>query len=100
MPSASQSRPSGDGAGARARAVSNLPLAGGGEVAFGVEGEPEPAPQARPTAMLRAVAGDYFHVMGIRVVDGRTIGPGDNSSAPPVLMLSQTLARRLFRGET
>jgi putative ABC transport system permease protein len=79
-------------------AVSNLPMAGGGSSAFRVEGEPEAAAAARPTATLRSVAGDYFAAMGIPVVDGRAINSRDDSSAAPVVVLSKGLAQRLFGG--
>ncbi|AHG92444.1 permease (plasmid) [Gemmatirosa kalamazoonensis] len=79
-----------------AGAVSNVPLAGSGAAAFRVEGAPEPASDARPTAMLRGVAGDYFRAMGIRVLDGRPLGARDDADAPRVVVVSEGLPRRLF----
>jgi predicted permease len=74
--------------------VSNIPLAGSGSSAFGVEGAPETG--THPTAMLRGVAGGYFRAIGIRLVEGRAIGPHDDGTAPRVVVMSEGLARRLF----
>ena len=83
--------------GARAAgAVSNVPLAGGGSTTLHVDGVPEPRAAARPEAMLRGVAGDYFRAMGIRLVEGRALGPRDDSAAVPAIVVSEGLARRLF----
>jgi len=79
-----------------AGAVSNVPLAGSGAAAFRVEGAAEPSSDARPTAMLRGVAGDYFRAMGIRVLAGRPLGARDDADAPRVVVVSEGLARRLF----
>ncbi|HJU73657.1 MAG TPA: FtsX-like permease family protein, partial [Gemmatimonadaceae bacterium] len=77
-------------------AVSNLPLNGGGTNTFRVVGQPEPDPARRPEAVARGVAGDYFRALGIQLVDGRTFDSRDDSAAAPVLMISQSIARRFF----
>jgi predicted permease len=82
-----------------AGAVRQLPLAGGGTNTYRVEGEPEPDPARRPEATMRGVAGDYFRAMAIRLVGGRVFTSRDDSSAPPALVVSAGLARRLFRDE-
>ena len=80
-------------------AVSQLPLSGGGSSAFQVIGAPEPLPSARPEATRRAVAGDYFEAMRIRVVDGRQFTRQDDSTTQRVIMINESLARRLFANE-
>ena len=77
-------------------AVSNLPLAGGGTNTFRVVGAPEPATSARPEATMRAVAGDYFRALGIRLVAGRQFTSRDDSASRPVVMMNESLAGRLF----
>jgi predicted permease len=77
-------------------AVSELPLNGSGTATFRVEGAPEPDPAARPAAMLRGVAGDYFRALGIPVVEGRPLGARDDGAAVPAVVVSDGLARRLF----
>jgi predicted permease len=81
-------------------AVSQVPLSGGGMGRLHVDGAaPEPTRAARPEAMRRLVAGDYFRAMGIRVVEGRALEARDDSTAPPALVMSEGLARRLFGPE-
>lgn len=46
-----------------------------------------------------AVSPDYFRVMGIRFIQGRAFTEQDNSSAPGVAIVSQTVARTLWPGE-
>ncbi len=47
-------------------------------------------------ANVRIVAGDYFDVTGIDLVAGRSFQPADGSEAPPVLLISRSLADRNF----
>ena len=44
------------------------------------------------------VSGDYFRTLGIPLLEGRTFGGADTSSAPPVVIVSRSLARRFFPG--
>jgi putative ABC transport system permease protein len=50
-------------------------------------------------AVMRAAGAAYFDVMRIPVVAGRSFDRGDNSSAPPRVVISQSLAERLFVDE-
>ena len=79
-----------------AGAVSSAPLQGGGTNTFRVEGQPEPPASRRPEATMRAVAGDYFTAMGIPLRAGRAFTADDDSSSRPVMIVSETLARRMF----
>jgi putative ABC transport system permease protein len=81
-------------------AVSNLPLFGGGTNTFRVVGAPEPPSTSRPEATMRAVAGDYFDAMRIRLVAGRQFATRDDSGSTPVIMMNESLARRLFGART
>jgi len=47
---------------------------------------------------LRSVTPDYFEAMGIRIVSGRGLRASDNSDAPPVALINETLATRYFPG--
>ena len=47
-------------------------------------------------AVMRSTAADYFEVMKIPIVSGRGFGPDDNRSAPLRVVLSESLAQRLF----
>jgi putative ABC transport system permease protein len=77
-------------------AVSNLPLNGGGTNTFRVDGQPLPDRARRPEAVMRAVAGDYFRAMGIRLIDGRVLDARDDSTAAGVILINESFARQLF----
>ena len=83
-----------------AGAASQVPLSGSGSGTFRVEGDPEPDLAARPRATSRGVAGDYFRVMGIHIVEGRGLDSHDDSTSPKVVVMSEGLARRLFGHES
>jgi putative ABC transport system permease protein len=58
----------------------------------------------RPTevgreAVVRTASTDYFDVMRIPVVAGRSFEPRDNSAAPRRVVVSESLAQRLFASE-
>src|SRR5580658_1388725 len=46
-----------------------------------------------------AISPDYFRVMGIRFLKGRGFTDQDNSSAPGVVIISQSVARTLWPGQ-
>ena len=58
-----------------------------------------PSPPAAPDDDLRGVSADYFRVMGIDVVAGRGLGPGDRAGRPRVVVINRAMARRHFPGE-
>jgi predicted permease len=58
-----------------------------------------PLPQ-RPLAGLQAVSEDYFALLRIPLVAGRAFTPLDRDGAPGVCVINQSLARRLFPGES
>jgi hypothetical protein len=43
-----------------------------------------------------AVSDDYFRLMGMRLVRGRTFGPQDVATAPPAILIGETMARRYW----
>jgi putative ABC transport system permease protein len=48
---------------------------------------------------LRRALHDYFAAMGIPIVRGRGFDRRDGPDAPPVVVINETMARRVFRGE-
>jgi predicted permease len=42
----------------------------------------------------------YFHALGVRLIRGRTFEPRDDASAPGVVVVNETLARRYWPGES
>jgi predicted permease len=77
-----------------------LPLSGwwGNEV-FRIEGQPDPAPDSQPNADYRIASEDYFQTMGIPLVAGRTFTARDDASAPAVVIVNETLAKRYWPGD-
>jgi predicted permease len=63
---------------------------------FEIEGEPTPPGEARPRADFRIVSGEYFHTLGMTLVQGRTFVPTDTRHAPKVVVVNQALADRHF----
>jgi predicted permease len=64
---------------------------------FGVEGH-TPAPgEAEPHARLRIVTPGFFTALGIPLLSGRDFDDGDAGSGEPVVIVSQSVAQRLFR---
>jgi predicted permease len=64
-----------------------------------VEGETYPSGTLPPLTLFRAVSGGYFETMGMRILRGRPLDRGDVDRKEPVAVISQTLARTIFRGE-
>jgi putative ABC transport system permease protein len=80
-----------------AGAVTSLPLGGSSmSFRFAVEGETAPAPGEQRQAQYRAVSPNYFHTMGIPLISGRDFAESDAADAPGVVIINETMARRLF----
>jgi putative ABC transport system permease protein len=77
-------------------AIDTLPLAGGPHYGYFIESRPPYTPATRLAANFRIISPDYFHAMGIPLVEGRTPGEQDSGTAPGVLVINQALARRDF----
>ncbi len=78
-------------------AVSYLPFGFGVQGDFQLEGHrhlPKGYSVAKP-----AISPDYFRTMGIPLVSGREFTERDNSSAPGVVVLSQSVARHFWPAE-
>jgi predicted permease len=84
-----------------AGAAIGLPLSGfNPRSPYGVAGRPVvPLPQ-RPLAGLAIVSDDYFSLMRIGLASGRTFTSADRENAPNVCIVNESLARRLFPGES
>ena len=66
---------------------------------FVVEGFEPASGQPQPTAEQLLISPDYFRTLGIRLRAGRVFGDADNSTAPQVIIINQTLARQYFEDQ-
>jgi predicted permease len=84
-----------------AAAAIGLPLSGfNPRSPYSVGGRPVlPLPQ-RPLAGLAIVSDDYFKLMRIPFVEGRAFNPDDREGALGAAVINESLARRLFPGES
>jgi predicted permease len=86
--------------GVRAAAFAQmLPLQSWGWTAtFSIVGRPPFARAERPVVELRYVTPDYFNALGIPILRGRPFSDADHATAPRVIIVNDTLARRYFGG--
>src|SRR5262249_21611373 len=77
-----------------------LPLVGTPRAPYAVGGRPVPPLPQRPLANFNVVSEDYFKVMHIPLVVGRPFAPSDREGAPGAIIVNESLARRLFPGES
>ena len=85
--------------GVRAAGVSDvLPFAGDPAWQVGVKGQIYPKDQ-HPESYIRMVSDGYFAAAGIRLEAGRGFTEQDRASSEPVVIVNQTLARVLWRGQ-
>jgi predicted permease len=69
------------------------PLAG---YSRGTQVAPREKPDARLPTNYNLVAPDYFATLGIPIVQGRSLDRRDRLDAPPVVVVSRVLARKLW----
>ena len=74
-----------------------LPLRGGGDTRYWIEGDAQTTETAR-NALINVVADDYFQTMRIPLTSGRVFGR-DDRTGPNTIVLSRRMATRLFRNE-
>ena len=60
-----------------------------------IDGRPVPNSEL-PEVQFRRAMHNYFETMGIPIRRGRTFDPKDGATAPPVAVINETMARRLF----
>ena len=63
-----------------------------------VEGRPVPAAEL-PEVQFRRAMHNYFETMGIPIRRGRNFDTNDTPSAPPVAVINETMARKLFANQ-
>ncbi|MFY9803802.1 MAG: ABC transporter permease [Candidatus Acidiferrales bacterium] len=80
--------------------VSTLPL-GGRVTKLSAEMENHPPSSSEPLPLFweNTVSPDYFQVMNIRLLSGRTFTAADASATPPVIIITAATARRYWPHE-
>jgi macrolide transport system ATP-binding/permease protein len=64
------------------------------------EGQPQPAPGEGLSVLYNAVGPGHFDALRIPLLQGRDFSASDTSDAPRVCVVNQTLAERLWPGES
>ena len=82
-----------------AGAANALPLEPGWRIPFEVDGRPAPRVEERPIAQHVTASDGYFEVYRARLVRGRLFAAADSSTAEPVIVVNETLAKQVFPGE-
>jgi putative ABC transport system permease protein len=83
--------------------VTAVPYANGGDVDtdnFSIEGRAPASRSDRPIAFIETVSPKYFSMMKIALRQGRLFSDSDGASTAPVAVISESLARRYFSGES
>jgi putative ABC transport system permease protein len=80
-----------------AATTSILPGEGWGGSAFTVEGVPTAGWKLK-FAMFASITGDYFHAMGIPLLEGRAFTPDDRADTPLVIVVNETMAKHAWPG--
>jgi putative ABC transport system permease protein len=75
-----------------------LPLATGWQTPFIFEGLAPITVGSEPLLNAAVVSPEYFATARIRMVAGRGFEPSDQEGGPPVVVVSETVARRFFGG--
>ncbi|GLC25682.1 ABC transporter permease [Roseisolibacter agri] len=65
---------------------------------YGVEGAPATVGPSDNAALYQTVTDDYFRTLGIALRRGRAFGPQDRADGPPVVIVSEGLARKHWPG--
>jgi putative ABC transport system permease protein len=82
--------------------VTHVPYANGGGIGtydFSIEGRPLVQRGELRDAIVETIAPSYFNELNIPLRDGRLFTDADGAEAPPVAVISASLARRYFSGE-
>jgi predicted permease len=78
----------------------NVPPATGGYpmTAYTIEGRPTDGWKPE-FAIFSVIFGDYFRVMGVRLVEGRSFNADDRSDSQPVVIVNESMAKHCWPGQ-
>jgi putative ABC transport system permease protein len=78
--------------------TTDAPLRGASGTRFVIDGQPRPPAGKQLDARIVAVSPDYFRSLEVPVRRGRAFATSDAAQAPPVAIVSDTLANTYFAG--
>jgi putative ABC transport system permease protein len=79
--------------------TTHLPMRGGGDTYFKIEGRPFEDPNKQVTALNPGVSYDYFNAIGIRLVKGRHFTDQETKEGPKTVIIDEAFERTYFSGE-
>lgn len=80
--------------------VNQIPLGGNKDMyGFHAEDHPLDNPEGAPSAERYSVTPDYLATMRIPLLRGRGFTPDDTATSPPVIVINQTTARKIWPNE-
>lgn len=79
--------------------TTHLPLRGGGDTYFKIEGRPFDGPNQQVTALNPAISHDYLKAIGISVLKGRPFTEQETKGRESKVIISEAFERTYFSGE-
>ncbi len=79
--------------------ATHLPMEGGNTNNFNLEIRPTPPGKSEEVAEFMSVSPEYFRTLSIPLLKGRYLSEQDKEESPPVMVISETMAKRYFPGE-
>ncbi len=79
--------------------TTHLPMRGGGDTYFTIEGKPFPDPQQKVTAVNPGVSHDYLRAMGIPLIKGRHFTEPETREPIKTVIINEAFARTYFQNE-
>ncbi len=79
--------------------IEDLFISGAPSAAITIEGRATEETGFEPISS-DAIAGEFFHAMGVPFREGRGFSPSDGAEAAPVAIINETMGRRFWPGES
>ena len=79
--------------------TTHLPLRGGGDTYFKIEGRPFEDPNRQVTALNPGISHDYLNAMGIALVKGRPFTDQETKEPQKTVIINEAFAREYFPDE-
>src|SRR5262249_38979324 len=81
--------------------INTLPVTNGGSTQpVAIEGSASARLSEQPEVAVRIVSGDAWKALRVRIVAGRDLGPADTERAKPVVLVSESMAKRFWPGQS